>query len=337
MIPIGVVVIGRNEGERLVNCLKSLLRQNCEKIPIIYVDSGSSDGSCEKAQELGVEVVNLDLSTPFTAARARNAGFTKLRENHPEVIAVQFLDGDCEMLEGWLSSTAKTIEENPDVVAVCGFREERYPEKSVYNRICNVEWQMGKIGEILNFGGDVMIRAETLAAIGGYNEKVIAAEDDEVSIRLRQTGGKIVRLAGIRVIHDANMHNAKQWWQRAKRSGYGFAQVAYLHGKSPEQKFLKELRRTWLWGMIVPVIAIALVVVSHGLSLLLFLRYPLTAIKVIYQSHKQGFTWKDSLAWGISCSLSAFPAVLGTIRFYWDLLNKKQHTIIEYKTARAAS
>ena len=74
---IGVVVIGRNEGQRLERCLRSLA-QGADKV--MYVDSGSTDGSLQLAANLGVEVLALDMSTPFTAARARNEGFAALHQ-----------------------------------------------------------------------------------------------------------------------------------------------------------------------------------------------------------------------------------------------------------------
>ena len=82
---IGVVVIGRNEGERLKRCLASLLGK-ADKV--IYVDSGSTDGSVQLAQGLGIEVVALDMTRPFTAARARNEGFQCLQRQLPQVTYV---------------------------------------------------------------------------------------------------------------------------------------------------------------------------------------------------------------------------------------------------------
>ena len=64
---IGVVAIGRNEGDRLRVCLTSALRDSNH---VVYVDSGSTDGSVAMVRELGATVVELDLSIPFTAARA---------------------------------------------------------------------------------------------------------------------------------------------------------------------------------------------------------------------------------------------------------------------------
>lgn len=331
MSRIGIVAIGRNEGERLICCLDSLRSQLTPDVPIVYVDSGSTDGSREAATQRRVEVVQLDLSIPFTAARARNAGFYHLQQQHPEVEYVQFVDGDCEVIAGWIEAAAQTLDQNAEVVAVCGWRKERYPEQSIYNRICDVEWHSGNVGDTHSFGGDVMIRAATFAAVGGYDNGVIAAEDDELSVRLRQAGGLIRRIDRDSTIHDANMHQFPQWWQRAKRCGYAYAQVSHMHGAPPERKFVKEVRRTWLWGVVFPSLSLMATLPTHGLSLLLLGRYPLTAFKVILGSQQQGFTWRDSFAWGISCGFSVIPEATGLIKFQLDRLQNRQAQIIEYK------
>ncbi|MBW4470044.1 MAG: glycosyltransferase family 2 protein [Stenomitos rutilans HA7619-LM2] len=328
---VGVVIIGRNEGDRLFRSLDSVVDGSR---PVVYVDSGSTDGSCEAAGDRGVIVVNLDLSIPFTAARARNAGFARLREQHPDIEYVQFIDGDCEVVAGWLEAAAAALDENPTVVAVCGWRRERYPDRSPYNRICDVEWRMGSVGETAHFGGDVMIRASAFAAVSGYDSSVIAAEDDELSVRLRQANGSILRIDHDSTLHDANIHQLSQWWQRAKRCGYAYAQVHSLHGAPPERKFVKEIRRTWLWGVLVPVGAIALAPFTLGLSLLAFGRYPLTALRTILGTHKRGFSWEESIPWGLSCGASVFPEAFGVIKFTSDRLLNRQHKIIEYKGAQ---
>lgn len=330
---IGVVVIARNEGDRLIRSLDSVVNGS---YAVVYVDSGSTDGSCAAARDRGVDVVELDMSVPFTAARARNAGFERLRQ-HSEVEYVQFIDGDCEVVAGWIEAATETLDTNPDVVAVCGWRRERYPERSIYNRICDVEWRMGAVGPTLSFGGDVLIRAEALAAVGGYDGSVIAAEDDELSVRLRQANGKILRIDKVSTLHDADMHRVSQWWRRAKRCGYGYTQVSRLHGAPPERKFVKEVRRTWLWGAIVPMVAMALTLPTHGLAGVIFGRYPLTALQVIYKTRRRGYSWSDSLAWGLSCAVSAFPEVFGAAKFHLDRFSNKQHQIIEYKTQIPAS
>lgn len=328
---IGVVTIGRNEGDRLINSLKSIISQVSEKQSIVYVDSGSTDESIEAAKNLGVEVVNLDMSTPFTAARARNAGFERLHQLNPDLQYVQFIDGDCQLVEGWLETAAKTLDSDPTLAAVCGFRRELYPEKSLYNRICDVEWRLNTPGEVKAFGGEAMIRLCAFLAVEGYNNALIAGEDPELSYRLRQTQGKILLLDRNCSLHDADMHSLWQWWQRAKRAGYAFVKVSSLHENESEPIFVKESQKVWFWGLIVPLLILILAIPTRGLSLIALGVYPLRAIKVILNTHKQGLSWAESISWGISCGFANFPAVSGAIKWKLDSFNKNSYQLIEYK------
>src|SRR6185437_8292556 len=139
---VGAVVIGRNEGERLKRCLKSL-----SSTILIYVDSGSTDQSIQLARKHGASVVDLDMRIPFTAARARNAGFQKLQEIAPNLHYVQFVDGDCELVGDWLQTAKSFLETHSNVGAVCGRRRERFPDRSIYNWLCDREWE-GPAGEV---------------------------------------------------------------------------------------------------------------------------------------------------------------------------------------------
>ncbi len=327
---VGVVLIGRNEGQRLVRSLESV----CDgSRPVVYVDSGSTDKSVQEARARQASVVELDMSRPFSAARARNEGWKRLLADHPEVDAVQFIDGDCEVVAGWLEAGTRALEADPGCVAVCGYRRERHPESSFYNRVCDVEWRSGPAGEIRCFGGDVMIRASALQAVGGYDPSVIAAEDDELGVRLRQaTGGTFLRLDQDTTLHDADMRHASQWWQRAKRCGHGYAHVHHLHGAPPERYFEQNLRRTWLWGCVAPASALALSLPTLGLSLGVFLRYPLVAARTTLRTRKAGFPLAHALAWGASVSVAPFPEMLGVLKFYRDRARREAPEIIEYKS-----
>lgn len=228
---VGAVAIARNEGERLKNCLRSLVGA-CARV--VYVDSGSTDGSVDFARELGVEVVALDLSKPFSMARARNAGVARLREILTGVERVQLVDGDCELDPGWLAKANAWLEAHPETVAVCGRRRERFPEKSVYNRLCDLEWNT-PVGRAKSCGGDVLMRVAPLVAAGGYNEALIAGEEPELCLRLRQAGGFIDRIDAEMTRHDAAILSFSAWWKRTLRGGYGAMDVyTRLRGKLPE-------------------------------------------------------------------------------------------------------
>ncbi|MEO0831634.1 MAG: glycosyltransferase family A protein, partial [Pseudomonadota bacterium] len=229
--PVVAVAIGRNEGERLVRCLAALHAQG---LPIVYVDSGSTDASIAEAEKVGATVLEIDLSVPFTAARARNAGWAKALEVSPEAAFIQFLDGDCELDPGWSPAALAAFEADPDLAAVCGRRREKFPDATRWNRMIDGEWGAAPAGPAKACGGDALIRVAALKAVDGYREDLIAGEEPEMCYRMRQKGWKILRLAEEMTLHDAAMTRFGQWWQRSRRAGHTYAEGAAIHGAGPE-------------------------------------------------------------------------------------------------------
>jgi GT2 family glycosyltransferase len=326
---VGLVAIGRNEGKRLHQCLLSVLGKVAH---VVYVDSGSTDGSIELARSLGVDVVELDLSTPFTAARGRNAGFDRLLQANPQIEFVQFVDGDCEVVEGWLERALHELESQPNIAVVCGRRRERFPEQSIYNRLCDIEWDT-PVGEATACGGDSMMRVEAFQQAGGFNPTLIAGEEPELCVRLRQKGWKIFRLDAEMTLHDAQMTRFGQWWKRSLRAGHAYAEGAWLHGREPERHWVKESRSIWLWGVFIPFLAIALALPTRGLSLLLLLGFPLLSYRIYRYMQPRGFTSKDTAFYAISCMLGKFPQVQGQLQFHLNRLLKRRNVLVEYKSA----
>jgi GT2 family glycosyltransferase len=320
---VAAVVIGRNEGERLKQCLKSL----SAAAQVIYVDSGSTDGSAQWAAANGVEVIELDVNYPFTAARARNSGFRKIREIAPSIEYVQFVDGDCELVEGWLQTATSFLDEHSDVGAVCGRRRERFPERSTYNWLCDQEWD-GVPGETRACGGDVMIRTGAFQAIGGYRDDMIAGEDPELCVRLRGAGWRIWRLPAEMTLHDAAMTRFGQWWTRILRSGYAFAHGAYLHGNSPERYCVWEARRAWIWGVWLPLGCLASGLMFGPLGWAAWLIYP---AQIARQAARNSGPIKDRATIALYQVLSRFPEALGEIKFMRDRLLRRRSRLIEYK------
>jgi len=323
---LGIVVIGRNEGDRLKTCLVSIL----EKGSIVYVDSGSTDGSVEFAQSLGINTINLDLGEPFTAARARNAGYQLLTILNPALEYVQFVDGDCEIVPGWLESARNTLLEQPEVGVVCGRRRERFPQSSIYNLLCDLEWNT-PIGETKACGGDAMIRVQAWEEVGGFNPLLIAGEEPELCVRLREKGWKILRLDQEMALHDANMTKFSQWWRRNIRAGFAFAEGSWLHGAPPEKHWLKESRSIWLWGLWIPLISLGLIIPTLGWSLGLFLLYPLLVYRIYRYQLSRGYDGKTSGLYAVFCVLGKFPQLLGQIRFHTLRILGKKSQLLEYK------
>lgn len=327
---IGVVTIGRNEGSRLTNCLDSLVAQRSQSMSIVYVDSGSTDGSQEAARSRGVEVVELDLSIPFTAARARNAGLERLLQIAP-VDYVQFVDGDCEVVAGWLDIGQRELDNRPDLAVVCGRRRERFPHRSIYNLLCDIEWNT-PIGEAKACGGDAMMRVKALQQVKGFNPSLIAGEEPELCVRLRQNGWKILRVDAEMTLHDANMLTFGQWWKRSKRAGHAYAEGAWLHGTGPEKHWVKETKSIWLWGALLPTASLLTIFLTKGWSLLLLLGYPFMTYRIYRFMLKQGCDGRSSLLYALSCVIGKFAQLQGQIQFHATRLLGKQSRLIEYKS-----
>ncbi|WP_375203706.1 glycosyltransferase [Hyphococcus sp.] len=320
---IGFVAIGRNEGERFERCLLSLKK---EASRIVYVDSGSADGSVAFAKGEGVEVIELDCAAPFTAARARNAGFDALLKAWPDTDYVMFIDGDCELAPGFATEAVKALTRDPSLGAVTGRCRERFPDATIYNRLCDMEWD-GPVGEIKACGGIFMVRADSFNAVSGFNPTVIAAEDDDFCIRLRETGVKIVRLGRDMCFHDADIHRFGQWWRRMVRAGHAFAQVGELH----PGYFAAERRRAWLWGLVLPAVSIIAAPFTYGASLALLLLYPASLWKTRRGLIARGAAPEHATLAAKFLTLSKFPNVIGLLDYKRKKLTGRHIGIVEYK------
>lgn len=321
---VAVVAIGRNEGERLRACLTSVVRS--AQI-VVYVDSGSTDDSVAMARQMGVEVVVLPKEVAFTAALARNAGWRRALELAPEIEFVQFVDGDCAVAGGWVAQAHEFLLARPDVVAVCGRRRERYPERSIYNLLCDLEWAT-PIGEARSCGGDVMIRAAALEAVGGYRDSLIAGEEPELCVRLRALGGRVWRLDAEMTLHDAAMVRIGQWWKRSMRAGYAYAEGTYLHGAAPERHCVRASRRAWVWGLAIPLIAVLGALLVSPWCPLILLVYP-GQMLCLYL----GFSGPKNAraARALFTVLGKFAEVVGQLKFVVLRLTGGPARLIEYK------
>ena len=321
---VGVVIIGRNEGERLVRCLDAV---RTYAAAAVYVDSGSTDGSVSAAEDRQFRVVKLDMRTPFTAARARNAGSARVLELFPSPEFIFFVDGDCEVNPAWIDTASAFLAKHPDIAAVFGRLRERYPERSLYNMLCDMEWSTFRPGETKVCGGNVLMRASAFAAAGGYRDELICGEEPELCVRLRKAGWRIWCLDVEMAVHDAAMYHFGQWWSRMMRGGYAFALGVALHGRPPERHSLREYRSAWTWGLGVPLAILILTAIFGAWMLVLLLLYPLQVVRLaVRDGPSRSANWWRAGA----LVLGKFPEMLGQLRHLTDRSGRRTQ-LIEYK------
>jgi GT2 family glycosyltransferase len=328
MHSIGIVIIGRNEGNRLRLCLAGVHEFATR---VVYVDSGSTDGSPAAAREMGVHVVQLETDVPFTAARARNAGARRLTEVAPSVELVQFVDGDCEVEPGWLTRAAEELDARPDVAVVFGRRRERFPEASIYNRLCDLEWNT-PIGEATECGGDAMMRLAPFQQVGGYDSNLIAGEEPELCVRLRDKGWKLLRIDAPMTRHDAAMMRFGQWWRRNLRAGHAFAEGSDMHGNQPSRHWVKQARSNWAWGLALPAGALILAYSTRGASVAAaIVLYMALGLKVYLARRESPRGTGYAALYAAACVVAKVPQSWGQLGFWAGRVVGRRASLIEYK------
>jgi hypothetical protein len=333
---LSVVVIGRNEGARLVRCLESIKQMNgpSGSIEIIYVDSGSTDSSRERAEQFKVRVIGLDSANP-SAAAGRNAGWRTAKAS-----IVLFLDGDTILAPGFVASCIEEFSD-PRVAVVFGNRREISPQSSIYNRVLDLDWT-APAGAVEFCGGDALIRREVLERVGGFDERLIAGEEPEMCRRIRALGFTILHVDRPMTGHDLAMTRFSQYWRRAVRSGYAYAEVSARFRNSDLPLWDREARHNLahgagLLGIVVgvPLISIAMrstVPVIAAVALLAAL-----ATRTAIAARRKTRDRVVLFLYGLHSQLVHLPLLFGQLKYRRDRLCGRTAELIEYKDASDAT
>jgi cellulose synthase/poly-beta-1,6-N-acetylglucosamine synthase-like glycosyltransferase len=329
---LSVIIIGRNEGDRLAACLQSVAAISAEA-ELIYVDSASTDGSAQLAANFGAEAIVLHGGTQ-TAARARNAGWQRARA--PLIL---FLDGDTVLNQDFPAAAIKVLESEPAIAAVWGHRRELHPERSVYNRVLDLDW-IYAAGDTDYCGGDALMRRSALAEVEGYDPALIAGEEPELCRRLRARGYRIVHIDSPMTGHDLNMTHFSQYWRRAVRAGHAYAEVAFRYRGTTDPMWSQESRRNlgtgvfWITWLLIALLFAALrslwVVPWFALLPVLSARSAWKA-----RSKARGQTTL-LLLYGLHSQLQQVPILIGQLRCFQSRRLRERPKQIEYKQGASA-
>ncbi len=326
MTALSIIAIGRNEGDRLKACLRSLPHDATR----IYVDSGSTDGSVAFAESQGVRVVTLPPGSRFTAALARNAGLA-LAASENGTGLVQMVDGDCALDPAWLPSAIAAMQADPTLAVVFGRRRERFPERSIYNRLCDIEWDV-PVGEARSCGGDALFRLEAIRGANGYDPSLIAGEEPDLCLRMRTAGWRIERLDAEMTLHDAAITRFAQWWRRTERSGHAFAELAYRHGAKADPHWRRETRSIAVWGVALPLaVAVAGLTIGWPAALLVAAAYPAQMARIAWRKRRGGDEMRVAAAQGLFLVIGKIAQAKGLLRYHRGRMTGNRAALMEYK------
>jgi cellulose synthase/poly-beta-1,6-N-acetylglucosamine synthase-like glycosyltransferase len=328
---VAVVVIGRNEGERLRACLTSVLAMDYPRdlLEVVYVDSASTDNSVALAQDLGVRTIVLD--GPTTAAGGRNAGWT-----HTSAPFVLFLDGDTLLDPAFVRNNLDRFHD-PSIAGVFGDRREMRTADSVYNALFDLDWNTQR-GFALFFGGDALVRRDALIDVDGYDERLIAGEEPEMCRRMRERGYRISHVAEPMTRHDLAMHHFAQYWRRSMRTGHAYAEISAMYRNTPDPLWSDESRRNVARGLFWLVVPAGCAVTSVArrswlpIGLVAASAVALGARTALRASAKTRSP-RLRLAYALHSHLQQVPILFGQLEFWLRRHRGRRSGIIEYKTS----
>ena len=323
---LSVVIIGRNEGERLERCILSAQSiEGWQPAEILYVDSGSTDGSLDLAARLGAVVLPLPAGA-FTAARARNFGW-----RHATGEMILFLDGDTILEADFPLAALAELEKDAANAAAWGHRREFCGCVSVYVRVLDLDWVYAP-GETLFFGGDVLVRRAALESVGGFDEKLIAGEEPEMCRRMRNNSWRIQHIDAPMTLHDLAITRFSQYWRRATRAGYAFASVSARFRATSDPFWSSDARRNRIRGLfwlLSPILALAISVWLLSplpLALWLLLLVSVT-LRSAWLSRWKSNDRKTLILYGLHSHLQQVPIFLGQLQY----LTNRDRKLMEYK------
>ncbi|MGB4557956.1 MAG: glycosyltransferase [Burkholderiaceae bacterium] len=325
---ISVVIIGRNEGQRLLRCIASVQAADWgdRSYELIYIDSSSQDDSVAKAQALGAKVQVLDDQSP-SAAKARNLGW---RQASGEF--VMFLDGDTELHPDFLLKALQALQD-PKLCAAFGHLRELHPEQSIYTRVMDLDWA-SPVGRSLFFGGIVLVRRSALEAVGGYDPALKAGEEPEMCSRLRALGWEIEHIDAPMALHDLAITTFRAYCLRAYRSGIAYAEVAERMRLRGDILWQHESRRDF-WHGLGLLLSPLIFLLALSWSALAAMALVAGGLAIIARS-AQRCAWRAPgqtlLHWqyAFHTFFQKIPALLGQLK--WRQTRGQTMELVEYKT-----
>lgn len=327
---VAVVVIGRNEGQRLVDCLASVNAADWGDLrhELIYVDSNSTDTSCERARQAGARVIEVKPLRP-TAAVGRNAGWRATAATQ-----VLFLDGDTLLHPDFVAVARAALASSSQRAAVWGHRREHQTQASVYNRVLDLDW-IYPPGETEFCGGDALFVRSALAQVGGFNETLIAGEEPELCARLRQAGWRIQHIDAPMTLHDLAMTRWRQYWLRAERAGHAYAEVSHRLANTSTPLWMNEKHRNRLHSLVL-LLYFAFVVLALLMQQGPAVWLALAAGGAVVVRSAWRARWKSDqagtlLLYALHSHFQQLPIFWGQVRWLWAQRKGQARELIDYK------
>ncbi|MGW0187529.1 bifunctional polysaccharide deacetylase/glycosyltransferase family 2 protein [Streptomyces sp. NPDC003362] len=234
--PVSVIVPAYNEKECIANTLNSLARST-HPIEIIVVDDGSTDGTADIAESLGLPNVRVIRQANAGKPAALNNG---VRNASYDIVVM--MDGDTVFEPDTVRQLVQPFAD-PGVGAVAGNAKVGNRD-TVIGAWQHIEYVMGfnldrRMYDLLRCmptipGAIGAFRRAAVLDVGGMSEDTLA-EDTDITIALHRAGWRVVYQEHARAWTEAP-GSLKQLWSQRYRWSYGTMQALWKHRKALTDK-----------------------------------------------------------------------------------------------------
>jgi cellulose synthase/poly-beta-1,6-N-acetylglucosamine synthase-like glycosyltransferase len=306
------------------------MRKPFGEVEVFYVDSDSADDSVDRANRAEVRIIQLRPQRPC-AALARNAGWNAATSE-----IVLFLDADTELAPDFVADSIGAFRD-PHIAVVFGDRREGNPRASVFTRVLDLDWLQAP-GAADFCGGDAVMRRSALQDVNGFDETLIAGEEPELCWRLRSRGWQVVHVDRTMAAHELGITRLSQYWRRAVRTGYGYAEVSERFRYTESPLWRAEVKRNRINGVVILLLIMGSLVLGamrrSAIPIMVAISiFIALAVRTAVRNRWKGADSVTLFLYGLHSHFQQIPILLGQIKYHWQRWRGVSSELIEYKTS----
>lgn len=225
-VQVSFIIPVLNGEEDIGRCLDSIDKQQFppEELEVIVMDNGSTDRTQQIACNFGV---TLQVIPGVSVAELRNRGASIARGK-----LLAFVDADVELMPHWLRNGLAVFKRQDVVVAGC-FPRVPAPATWVqrtwdtHQRAGQLDGSRRPVAWLPSM--NILVRRDKFIEIGGFNPRLVTAEDVDLCYRLGKHG-EIIRDPILEAVHWGEARDLKIFWRKEVWRGTSNLRGFFCHG-----------------------------------------------------------------------------------------------------------
>jgi glycosyltransferase involved in cell wall biosynthesis len=225
---LSCIIVARNEEKNIERCILSVIRALCvyPETEVLLVDSCSNDETINVASKLSTRIIRLRSDWPQSPSAGRFLGVLNTSGRF-----ILFIDGDMELIPGWLECAVDFLEKDDSAAAVVGRLYDRFQNKdgSSSSPSIGVEFKKMIGTQTTHFvPGSALFKRDILLKAGNFDPFLMAEEEADISDRIERLGFKLYFFDKDAVYHYCIFRDSLDEIKRRLRSQYYHGIVQFI-------------------------------------------------------------------------------------------------------------